>query len=383
MIKRVTKLLSSQLVILPMVLPFLSSKCDKQTNNNDSNSSEITDTSSNYFDERANLASPATLPREILGLYPSLIGSTILNNLKLEANRKQNPNSDYATNADNSGFGLLFKKEKNLFIDEMPSLHKELEKIFFNFNPKYTSKYEAKIVAAGFNDLEGELTLGIQILYRPDTAIENTNNNTYFQSFKFTGFRKFDLTNSDNNVLKLKFDNQNLANISKKWRKHMIHYARHTLKKAMTENTSLASINNPNKLRFVRYLFTPHFLLSEIPLNIKDDTNIYNIKDNNLTLFDVFSRDHKAIVYPFYGSLTSFDDIFDIPNNDSVKFDIYKNSENKEILKITINLTIVPGVQNIYTNIERSTKDKKKVTFSFQVEAPFDELLPDNNPVDN
>nr|WP_307929314.1 hypothetical protein [Mycoplasmopsis bovis] len=155
----------------------------------------------------------------------------------------------------------------------------------------------------------------------------------------------------------------------------MIHYARHTLKKAMTENTSLASINNPNKLRFVRYLFTPHFLLSEIPLNIKDDTNIYNIKDNNLTLFDVFSRDHKAIVYPFYGSLTSFDDIFDIPNNDSVKFDIYKNSENKEILKITINLTIVPGVQNIYTNIERSTKDKKKVTFSFQVEAPFDELF--------
>nr|WP_280135354.1 hypothetical protein [Mycoplasmopsis bovis] len=140
MIKRVTKLLSSQLVILPMVLPLLSSKCDKQTNNNDSNSSEITDTSSNYFDERANLASPATLPREILGLYPSLIGSTILNNLKLEANRKQNPNSDYATNADNSGFGLLFKKEKNLFIDEMPSLHKELEKIFFNFNPKYTSK---------------------------------------------------------------------------------------------------------------------------------------------------------------------------------------------------------------------------------------------------
>ncbi len=79
----------------------------------------------------------------------------------------------------------------------------------------------------------------------------------------------------------------------------------------------------------------------------------------------------KPIVYPFYGSLTSFDDIFDIPNNDSVKFDIYKNSENKEILKITINLTIVPGVQNIYTNIERSTKDKKKVTFSFQVEASF------------
>nr|WP_307911153.1 hypothetical protein [Mycoplasmopsis bovis] len=38
------------------------------------------------------------------------------------------------------------KKRKNLFIDEMPSLHKELEKIFFNFNPKYTSKYEAKIV---------------------------------------------------------------------------------------------------------------------------------------------------------------------------------------------------------------------------------------------
>ncbi len=383
MIKRATKLLSSQLVILPMVLPLLSSKCDKQTNNNDSNSSEITDTSSNYFDERANLASPAALPREILGLYPSLIGSTILNNLKLEANRKQNPNSDYATDAGNSGFGLLFKKEKNLFIDEMPSLHKELEKIFFNFNPKYTSKYEAKIVAAGFDDLKGELTLGIQILYRPDTAIENTNNNTYFQSFKFTGFRKFDLTNSDNNVLKLKFDNQNLANISKKWRKHMIHYARRTLKKAMTENASLASINNPNMLRFVRYLFTPHFLLSEIPLNIKDDTNIYNIKDNNLTLFDVFSRDHKAIVYPFYGSLTSFDDIFDIPNNDSVKFDIYKNSENKEILKITINLTVVPGVQNIYTNIERNTKNKKKVTFSFQVEAPFDELLPDNNPVDN
>lgn len=383
MIKRVTKLLSSQLVILPMVLPLLSSKCDKQTNNNDNNSSKITDTSSNYFDERANLVSPANLPREILGLYPSLIGSTILNNLKLEANRKQNPNSDYATNADNSGFGLLFKKEKNLFIDEMPSLHKELEKIFFNFNSKYTSKYEAKIVAAGFDDLEGELTLGIQILYRPDTAIENTKNNTYFQSFKFTGFRKFDLTNSDNNVLKLKFDNQNLANISKKWSKHMIHYARCTLKKAMTENTSLASINNPNKLRFVRYLFTPHFLLSEIPLNIKDDANIYSIKDNNLTLFDVFSRDHKAIVYPFYGSLTSFDDIFDIPNNDSVKFDIYKNSENKEILKITINLTIVPGVQNIYTNIERNTKNKKKVIFSFQVEAPFDELLPDNNPVDN
>ncbi len=56
MIKRVTKLLSSQLVILPTVLPLLSSKCDKQTNNNDSNSSEITDTSSNYFDERANLS---------------------------------------------------------------------------------------------------------------------------------------------------------------------------------------------------------------------------------------------------------------------------------------------------------------------------------------
>ncbi len=70
----------------------------------------------------------------------------------------------------------------------------------------------------------------------------------------------------------------------------MIHYARHTLKKAMTENTSLSSINNPNKLRFVRYLFTPHFLLSEIPLNIKDDTNIYNIKDNNLTLFDVLAK---------------------------------------------------------------------------------------------
>ncbi|TKA58950.1 hypothetical protein MBOVa_7680 [Mycoplasmopsis bovis 8790] len=383
MIKKVTKLLSSQLVILPVVFPLLSSKCDKQTNSDDNNSSFVTDTSSNYLDERANLVSPATLPKEILRLYPSLIGSTILNNLKLEANRKQNPDSTYPTNAGNSGFRLLFNKEKDLFVDGMPSLHNDLEKIFFNFSPNYTSKYEAKIVAAGFNDLEGELTLGIQILYKPDSTIENTSDNTYFQSFKFNGFRKFDLTNNENNVLKLKFDNQNLTNISKKWKKHMIHYARQTLKKAIAENASLASINNPNKLRFVRYLFTPRFLLSEIPLNIDDDTNVYRIKDNNLTLLDVFSRNHKAIVYPFYGSLTSFDDIFDMPNNDSVKFDLYKNSENKEILKITINLTIVPGVQNIYTNIDRDTKDKKKATFSFSVEAPFDELLPDNNPVGN
>ncbi|SBO45659.1 hypothetical protein MBOVJF4428_00704 [Mycoplasmopsis agalactiae] len=40
-------------------------------------------------------------------------------------------------------------------------------------------------------------------------------------------------------------------------------------------------------------------------------------------------------------------------------------------------LTVNAGIQDIYTNIDRDTSGKPKITFALEAEAPYDELIPD------
>lgn len=99
---------------------------------------------------------------------------------------------------------------------------------------------------------------------------------------------------------------------------------------------------------------------------------------------NIISRKHDTIIYPFFNLFKDYRNIYNNPTNDNLKIYLYKNSNNQNILKIKIILTINTKIQNIYTNINKNTNNKPKITFTLKTKTPYNKLIPNiSNKIKN
>ncbi|MBD4757963.1 hypothetical protein GUG22_15190, partial [Xanthomonas citri pv. citri] len=82
--RTVTKILSSSIATLPISIPLLSASCQNQNN-----SSLISSTNTHVPDIRHKFVTPASLPNQILSMFPSMLGALILNNAEKEKKAKE------------------------------------------------------------------------------------------------------------------------------------------------------------------------------------------------------------------------------------------------------------------------------------------------------
>ncbi|MCE6056746.1 hypothetical protein J7889_04190 [Mycoplasmopsis agalactiae] len=377
--RTVTKILSSSIATLPISIPLLSASCQNQNN-----SSLISSTNTHVPDVRHKFVTPASLPNQILSMFPSMLGALILNNAEkekkakeaIENGEKKKTESIAFESEIKDGFDFIIENQKDLFAIGTPSFANGMEQIFLSLNPEYTSRYEAKIVGAGFNDLEGTLALAVQILHKPESNIENNKDNKYVQKLEFTGFRKFDASDSNKNVIKLNYGKENLLNSYERGTSLYEYIARKVLRNHISDSHTPVEVTGTGWTVIKRLLALPN-ASRQIPVNANDYLDIYKTNNKKLTLTDIISRKHGAIVYPFFGLLEDYRDIYNDPTDDNLKVYLYKNSNKQDILKVKMILTVNAGIQDIYTNIDRDTSGKPKITFTLEAEAPYDELIPD------
>ncbi|CAL59413.1 Conserved hypothetical protein, truncated in N terminal [Mycoplasmopsis agalactiae PG2] len=313
-----------------------------------------------------------------------MLGALILNNVEKvkkakevkEKSEKEKPESSVFESEIKDGFDFIIENQKDLFAIDTPSFANGMKQIFLSLNPEYASRYDAKIIGAGFNDLEGTLALAVQILHKPESNIENNKDNKYVQKLEFTGFRKFDASDSNKNVIKLNYGKENLLNSYEKGTSLYEYIARKVLRNYINDSPTPVEINGTGWTVIKRLLALPN-ASRQIPVNANDYLEIYKTNSKKLTLMDIISRKHGAIVYPFFGLFEDYRNIYNDPTDDNLKVYLYKNSRKQDILKVKMTLTVNAGIQDIYTNIDRDTSGKPKITFALEAEAPYDELIPD------
>ncbi|EIN14793.1 Hypothetical protein, predicted lipoprotein [Mycoplasmopsis agalactiae 14628] len=377
--KIVTKVLSSSIVALPISLPLLSARCQNQNN-----SSLISSSNTHDSDARHKFVTQASLSSQILNMFPSMFGGLILNNIEKEKKAKEAKEKSEKEKSESSafeseskdGFDFIIENQKDLFASGVPSFANGMEQIFLSLNPEYTSRYEAKIVGAGFNDLEGTLTLVVQILHKPESNIENNEGNKYFQKLEFTGFKKFDASDSNKNVINLHYGKENLLKSYERGTSLYEYIARKVLRNYVNDSPTPVEINGNGWTVLKRLLALPN-ASKQISVNANDYLEIYKTNNQKLTLSDIISHKHGAIVYPFFGLFEDYRNIYSDPTDDNLKVYLYKNADKKDMLKVKIILTVNAGIQDIYTNIDRDTSGKPKITFTLEAEAPYDDLIPD------
>ncbi|WVV22294.1 hypothetical protein V3318_03840 [Mycoplasmopsis agalactiae] len=91
-------------------------------------------------------------------MFPSMLGALILNNVEKvkkakevkEKSEKEKPESSVFESEIKDGFDFIIENQKDLFAIDTPSFANGMKQIFLSLNPEYASRYDAKIIGAGF-----------------------------------------------------------------------------------------------------------------------------------------------------------------------------------------------------------------------------------------
>ncbi|EXU60036.1 LppA family lipoprotein [Mycoplasma mycoides] len=261
-----------------------------------------------------------TVDSRLSGLYPSILAYMLL-----YAENTNNYKSLQETDKDAINFEGLINKPTNLFNDKFVGFSVGTKELLFDFNENYRKLYVYKLVGAGFDDINGTLTLKVEINNSEDNKEKEPG---ISKEFSFKEFRKVNTDDPSKNPFYVSLTPADL-------------------KKIITDKS--------------------------IKKNL-EDLHLDITKENNLLDFGIDSRGiwGDQILKHLTISLTDNDNhIYD--SKETLTFRKSKNSDYKFILGLKHNMSLYPFNTMINNdsikNILLSVKDKK-ITLDFELEVP-------------
>ncbi|QVK06850.1 LppA family lipoprotein [Mycoplasma mycoides] len=227
----------------------------------------------------------------ISGLYPSILAYMLL--YADDTNKYKNLQEDstkYIT------FEQLFNSNSNLFDNNFIGLGVGTKDLLFDFEEKNRELYKYKIVEAGFDDINGVLSIKVRITNSEENRSDEPE---ITKNFKFEGFRKVDFDKPENNLFSLLLSPKDLKTIikDKKIINHLEKLGIDLNKPQYHDDFGVQSTGNLWESLILKYL----------TLDFVDNKNrIYNSKE---TLAFKYNKDHsyksilglkpKMSLYPF------------------------------------------------------------------------------------
>lgn len=295
----------------------------------------------------------STLPESVKGLYPSLIAHMLLH---AEDRDKYNQKQEASNNKYIINFDQLENKNNDLFYQQVAPLNISLKEAFFEYNENFKEKYLTKVVAAKFNDVEG--TLGIKI------QISNTENGPRDEAeltkeYEFSGLRKIDLNNSNQNVIDFYVLPTDLVEIINKYTQ---------IKKVVLDNQNNInqSIDLSSKLSEFSYKTLITALNKIVNVSIVDNQlNAYNFRKGSDKISSFAGLKQKFGLYPFY---TRFHD-----NIKNVRLEITNNTDTKTG-NIYFDVELPIFMQSSFTDLSDNLATSKPITINVKSEFNLDKI---------
>ncbi|WP_434338351.1 LppA family lipoprotein [Mycoplasma capricolum] len=262
------------------------------------------------------------LSENIKGLYPSLLAYMLL---YTEDNNKYK-SLEEKTNVIN--FEELKNSNDKLFEKNSINFGVGTKELLFDYKEEFNKLYKDKIIAAKYNDINGELTLKVNIT----NTKENTNDKQIpdiTKEFTFKELRKINLKEPNKNVLNLSLTDRNLKNIY--------------------ENGSLKDTVNS--------LLTHKAFNVEIPL---ESASRYDLKGELFKNLNVYINDKENSPYRSSQTLSLYKD--------------NKNDNNLSIIGLTNNMSLYPfhtrvtkdSISNIKISI-KNNNNKNELVLKFDI----------------
>ncbi|QVK01993.1 LppA family lipoprotein [Mycoplasma mycoides subsp. capri] len=133
-----------------------------------------------------------TIDKRISGLFPSLLAYMLL---FAEDSKKY---EELQSNNNAINFDDLKNKNQDLFDNNFVGFSAGTKELLFEYNDKDKTKYKDKIIAARYDDINGELGLEVEITNREESGLTEPR---ITKRFNFKGFRSVDFSDQNNNVL--------------------------------------------------------------------------------------------------------------------------------------------------------------------------------------
>ncbi|WP_434333602.1 LppA family lipoprotein [Mycoplasma capricolum subsp. capricolum] len=165
-------------------------------------------TPSNKIDGKQNyVKKKESLDKKIVGLHPSLLAYMLLYAEDNKIYEKIQRHKDVIN------FEELKNKNTNLFSNDFVGFNILTKEWLFEYNEADRTKYKDKIVAASYDDINGELQLELEISNREEIVSSDSKNTVIKQKFEFKGFRKISFDKPNDNVLFLSLLQSDLKEI--------------------------------------------------------------------------------------------------------------------------------------------------------------------------
>ncbi|WP_434335924.1 LppA family lipoprotein [Mycoplasma capricolum subsp. capricolum] len=262
------------------------------------------------------------LDKNIKGLYPSLLAYMLL----YSEDNKKYKSLEEKTNVIN--FEELKNSNDKLFEKNSINFGVGTKELLFDYKEEFNKLYKDKIIAAKYDDINGELTLKVNIT----NTKENTNDKQIpdiTKEFTFKDLRKINLKEPNKNVLNLSLTDRNLKNIY--------------------ENGSLKDTVNS--------LLTHKAFNVEIPL---ESTSKYDLKGELFKNLNVYINDKENSPYRSSQTLSLYKD--------------NKNDNNLSIIGLTNNMSLYPfhtrvtkdSISNIKISI-KNDNNKNELVLKFDI----------------
>ncbi|WP_434342737.1 LppA family lipoprotein [Mycoplasma capricolum] len=289
------------------------------------------------------------LDKNIKGLYPSLLAYMLLYS---EDNQKYK-SLEEKTNVIN--FEELKNSNDKLFEKNSINFGVGTKELLFDYKEEFNKLYKDKIIAAKYDDLNGELILKVSIT----NTKENTNDKQIpdiTKEFTFKDLRKINLKESSKNVLNLSLTDRNLKNI----------YENGSLKDTVNSLLTHKAFNVEIPLESASRYDLKGELFKNLNVYINDKENspyrssqtlsLYkdNKNDNNLSIIGLTNN---MSLYPFHTRVTK-DSISNIKI--SIKND---NNKNELVLKFDISFSVYTST---FSDLTSYAYDKEEI-LKFQI----------------
>ncbi|QVJ96488.1 LppA family lipoprotein [Mycoplasma mycoides subsp. capri] len=266
------------------------------------------------------------ISEKIKGLFPSLLAYMLL----YIENNKPYEKLQEAGNVIN--FEELNNKNLKLFDENFAGFNKGIKELLFTYNEKYKTLYQDKIIAARYNDTNGELGLKVEISNTEDHP-NKLSDPTITKEFTFKGFRHIDFKNPNDNVLNILLPQNNLKKI----------VTTGSLKLLVQQLSSHKQFNTKIKLSEATTIWSDlkNELLKNLNVDIQDRTNkIYKSQQTFSLSSSKKKEDNSSIVglknnmvlYPFLTTITK----------DSINqvYMTISNTNDKKELKLELEISL-------------------------------------------
>ncbi|WP_369024793.1 LppA family lipoprotein [Mycoplasma capricolum] len=289
------------------------------------------------------------LDKNIKGLYPSLLAYMLL----YSEDNKKYKSLEEKTNVIN--FEELKNSNDKLFDKNSINFGVGTKELLFDYKEEFNKLYKDKIIAAKYDDINGELTLKVNIT----NTKENINDKQIpdiTKEFTFKDLRKINLKEPSKNVLNLSLTDRNLKNI----------YENGSLKDTVNSLLTHKAFNVEIPLESASKYDLKGELFKNLNVYINDKENspyrssqtlsLYkdNKNDNNLSIIGLTNN---MSLYPFHTRVTK-----DSINN--IKISIKNvNNKNELVLKFDISFSVYTST---FSDLTSYAYDKEEI-LKFQI----------------